>query len=63
VGEHEIQARGGSKPPVLGEDALLQPVVARRFGVEERDAHVAKCRDTRAVGGEGEGAFCKFHSL
>jgi hypothetical protein len=41
VGEHEIQARTGSRPPVLGEDALLQPVVARQFGVEERGAHVA----------------------
>jgi hypothetical protein len=29
VGEHEIQARRGSKPPVLGEDTLLQPVIAR----------------------------------
>jgi hypothetical protein len=47
VGEREIQACGGSRPLTLGEGALLQPVVAHRFG----------------VGGEGEGAFCKFHAL
>jgi hypothetical protein len=41
VGEHKIQAHRGSRPPVLGEDALLQPVISRRFGVGEQDAHVA----------------------
>jgi hypothetical protein len=59
-GYREIHKHVGSRPLVLGEDALLQPVTAHQFGVGERDARVAWCSDACAVGGEG--AFCKVHT-
>jgi hypothetical protein len=40
VGEHDIHAGARSKPLALGEDALLQPFIMRRFSVVERYACV-----------------------
>jgi hypothetical protein len=50
----------GSKPPALGEDALLQPVAARLFGVGERDTRVTWCSNAQGISGEGRGLSANF---
>jgi hypothetical protein len=46
-GARDPRARG-SRPPALGEDTLLQLVVARRFGVGKRDVHALYTLKTRS---------------